>query len=153
MDSMQLYISMDRVRSSTRSSGRSTHRQASMVGVIFVTIEICFTGPFLGLGSEHSKSVFQLLTKVKSLPALEGHSDMVKWILQVSSWSFRSHRSHTHTHTHTLHGFSTAGLCFYLSGCWSARCLRLWSDSLILCWSSRCLRWWRATEFNSVLIF
>uniref|UniRef100_A0A8C5BKT5 E3 ubiquitin-protein ligase n=1 Tax=Gadus morhua TaxID=8049 RepID=A0A8C5BKT5_GADMO len=35
------------------------------------------------LGSEHSKSVFQLLTKVKSLPALEGHSDMVKWILQV----------------------------------------------------------------------
>uniref|UniRef100_A0A8C5AND5 E3 ubiquitin-protein ligase n=1 Tax=Gadus morhua TaxID=8049 RepID=A0A8C5AND5_GADMO len=30
------------------------------------------------LGSEHSKSVFQLLTKVKSLPALEGHSDMVK---------------------------------------------------------------------------
>uniref|UniRef100_A0A8C4ZAZ9 E3 ubiquitin-protein ligase n=1 Tax=Gadus morhua TaxID=8049 RepID=A0A8C4ZAZ9_GADMO len=36
------------------------------------------------LGSEHSKSVFQLLTKVKSLPALEGHSDMVKWILQVT---------------------------------------------------------------------
>ena len=44
-----------------------------------------FHWSLLGLGSEHSKSVFQLLTKVKALPALEGHSDMVKWILQVSS--------------------------------------------------------------------
>ncbi|CAL8295698.1 unnamed protein product [Arctogadus glacialis] len=44
-----------------------------------------------GLGSEHSKSVFQLLTKVKSLPALEGHSDMVKWILQMFE-SVKCHR-------------------------------------------------------------
>ncbi|KAG7277883.1 hypothetical protein CRUP_036283 [Coryphaenoides rupestris] len=36
-----------------------------------------------GIGSEHSKSVFQLLTKIKSLPALEGHTDMVKWILKM----------------------------------------------------------------------
>jgi len=57
---------------------------ASVVGIASVVIQICLTG-LSGIGSEHSKSVFQLLTKIKSLPALEGHTDMVKWILRVSS--------------------------------------------------------------------
>ncbi|KAM4624786.1 E3 ubiquitin-protein ligase UBR1 [Polymixia lowei] len=35
------------------------------------------------IGSEHSKSVFHLLSKVKALPSLEGQTDMIKWILQM----------------------------------------------------------------------
>ena len=60
------------------------HLLLASVGIASVLIQICLTG-LLGIGSEHSKSVFQLLTKVKSLAALEGHTDMVKWLLQVSS--------------------------------------------------------------------
>eukprot|EP00064_Thunnus_orientalis_P001557 superscaffoldBa00000107_g1560 len=36
-----------------------------------------------GIGSEHSKSVFLLLSKIKALPSLEAQKDMVKWVLQM----------------------------------------------------------------------
>ncbi|KAL0969076.1 hypothetical protein UPYG_G00222340 [Umbra pygmaea] len=35
------------------------------------------------IGSEHGKSVFQLLCKMKSLPSLEAQKDMIKWTLQM----------------------------------------------------------------------
>ncbi|KAM8834217.1 E3 ubiquitin-protein ligase UBR1 isoform 1-T1 [Synchiropus picturatus] len=35
------------------------------------------------VGSEHNKSVFHLLSKIKVLPSLEGQKDTVKWILQM----------------------------------------------------------------------
>ncbi|XP_062252629.1 E3 ubiquitin-protein ligase UBR1 [Platichthys flesus] len=35
------------------------------------------------IGSEHGKSVFLLLTKIKALPSLEAQKDMVKWALQM----------------------------------------------------------------------
>uniref|UniRef100_UPI003AAB0406 E3 ubiquitin-protein ligase UBR1 isoform X1 n=1 Tax=Centroberyx gerrardi TaxID=166262 RepID=UPI003AAB0406 len=35
------------------------------------------------IGSEHGKSVFHLLSKVKALPSLEAQKDMIKWILQM----------------------------------------------------------------------
>ncbi|XP_028292985.1 LOW QUALITY PROTEIN: E3 ubiquitin-protein ligase UBR1 [Gouania willdenowi] len=35
------------------------------------------------IGSEHGKSVFILLSKVKTMPALEAQKDMVKWVLQM----------------------------------------------------------------------
>ncbi|XP_056151209.1 E3 ubiquitin-protein ligase UBR1 [Lampris incognitus] len=33
--------------------------------------------------SEHGKSLFQLLSKIKELPSLDGQKDMIKWILQI----------------------------------------------------------------------
>ncbi|XP_053191479.1 E3 ubiquitin-protein ligase UBR1 isoform X1 [Scomber japonicus] len=36
-----------------------------------------------GIGSEHSKSVFLLLSKIMALPSLEAQKDMVKWLLQM----------------------------------------------------------------------
>ncbi|KAM6961047.1 E3 ubiquitin-protein ligase UBR1 [Aplochiton taeniatus] len=35
------------------------------------------------IGSEHGKSVFHLLSKVKTLPSLEAQKDMIKWNLQM----------------------------------------------------------------------
>ncbi|XP_034051112.1 E3 ubiquitin-protein ligase UBR1 isoform X2 [Thalassophryne amazonica] len=35
------------------------------------------------IGSEHNKSVFLLLSKVKTIPSLEAQTDMIKWILQM----------------------------------------------------------------------
>ncbi|XP_058471362.1 E3 ubiquitin-protein ligase UBR1 isoform X1 [Solea solea] len=35
------------------------------------------------VGSEHGKSVFLLLSKIKSLPSLEAQKDMAKWLLQM----------------------------------------------------------------------
>ena len=35
------------------------------------------------IGSEHGKSVFLLLSKIKAVPSLEAQKDMVKWVLQV----------------------------------------------------------------------
>uniref|UniRef100_A0AAQ5ZUV9 E3 ubiquitin-protein ligase n=1 Tax=Amphiprion ocellaris TaxID=80972 RepID=A0AAQ5ZUV9_AMPOC len=35
------------------------------------------------IGSEHGKSVFLLLYKIKALPSLEAQKDMVKWVLQM----------------------------------------------------------------------
>ncbi|XP_071354990.1 E3 ubiquitin-protein ligase UBR1 isoform X2 [Trachinotus anak] len=35
------------------------------------------------IGSEHGKSVFLLLSKIKTLPSLEAQKDMVKWVLQM----------------------------------------------------------------------
>ncbi|KAG7238534.1 hypothetical protein INR49_030807, partial [Caranx melampygus] len=35
------------------------------------------------IGSEHGKSVFLLLGKIKALPSLEAQKDMVKWVLQM----------------------------------------------------------------------
>ncbi|XP_040916082.1 E3 ubiquitin-protein ligase UBR1 [Toxotes jaculatrix] len=35
------------------------------------------------IGSEHGKSVFLLLSKIKALPSLEAQKDMVKWVLQM----------------------------------------------------------------------
>lgn len=35
------------------------------------------------IGSEHGKSVFLLLFKIKAVPSLEAQKDMVKWVLQV----------------------------------------------------------------------
>uniref|UniRef100_A0A667XHJ0 E3 ubiquitin-protein ligase n=1 Tax=Myripristis murdjan TaxID=586833 RepID=A0A667XHJ0_9TELE len=35
------------------------------------------------IGSEHGKSVFHLLSKVKAVPSLEAQKDMIKWILQM----------------------------------------------------------------------
>uniref|UniRef100_A0A3B5ANA7 E3 ubiquitin-protein ligase n=1 Tax=Stegastes partitus TaxID=144197 RepID=A0A3B5ANA7_9TELE len=37
----------------------------------------------LKIGSEHGKSVFLLLSKIKALPSLEAQKDMVKWVLQM----------------------------------------------------------------------
>uniref|UniRef100_A0AAQ4NNA1 E3 ubiquitin-protein ligase n=1 Tax=Gasterosteus aculeatus aculeatus TaxID=481459 RepID=A0AAQ4NNA1_GASAC len=34
------------------------------------------------IGSEHGKSVFLLLSKIKAVPSLEAQKDMVKWVLQ-----------------------------------------------------------------------
>uniref|UniRef100_A0A673CDZ8 E3 ubiquitin-protein ligase n=1 Tax=Sphaeramia orbicularis TaxID=375764 RepID=A0A673CDZ8_9TELE len=36
------------------------------------------------IGSEHGKSVFLLLSKIKAVPSLEAQKDMIKWVLQVS---------------------------------------------------------------------
>lgn len=38
---------------------------------------------FLETGSEHGKSLFHFLTKMKSLPSLEAQNDMITWNLQV----------------------------------------------------------------------
>lgn len=35
------------------------------------------------MGAEHGKSVFLLLSKIKTLPSLEAQKDMIKWVLQV----------------------------------------------------------------------
>ncbi|TDG98824.1 hypothetical protein EPR50_G00204320 [Perca flavescens] len=35
------------------------------------------------IGSEHGKSVFLLLSKIKAVPSLEAQNDMVKWVLQM----------------------------------------------------------------------
>uniref|UniRef100_A0A665WTG0 E3 ubiquitin-protein ligase n=1 Tax=Echeneis naucrates TaxID=173247 RepID=A0A665WTG0_ECHNA len=35
------------------------------------------------MGSEHGKSVFLLLLKIKTLPSLEAQKDMIKWVLQM----------------------------------------------------------------------
>ncbi|CAJ1073672.1 E3 ubiquitin-protein ligase UBR1 [Xyrichtys novacula] len=35
------------------------------------------------IGSEHGKSVFLLLSKIKTIPSLEAQKDMVKWVLQM----------------------------------------------------------------------
>ncbi|KAM9341690.1 E3 ubiquitin-protein ligase UBR1 [Symphorus nematophorus] len=35
------------------------------------------------IGSEHGKSVFLLLSKIKAVPSLEAQKDMVKWVLQM----------------------------------------------------------------------
>lgn len=35
------------------------------------------------IGSEHGKSVFHLLTKIKTLPSLEAQKDMISWTLQM----------------------------------------------------------------------
>lgn len=35
------------------------------------------------VGSEHGKSVFLLLSKIKALPSLEAQKDTIKWLLQV----------------------------------------------------------------------
>uniref|UniRef100_A0A3Q3G1J9 E3 ubiquitin-protein ligase n=1 Tax=Labrus bergylta TaxID=56723 RepID=A0A3Q3G1J9_9LABR len=35
------------------------------------------------IGSEHGKSVFALLSKIKTVPSLEAQKDMVKWVLQM----------------------------------------------------------------------
>lgn len=40
-----------------------------------------------GIGSEHGKSVFLLLSKIKAVPSLEAQKDMVKWVLQVGSYT------------------------------------------------------------------
>lgn len=43
----------------------------------------CASSVLPGIGSEHGKSVFLLLSKIKALPSLEAQKDMVKWVLQV----------------------------------------------------------------------
>ncbi|KAA8582212.1 hypothetical protein FQN60_008952, partial [Etheostoma spectabile] len=35
------------------------------------------------IGSEHGKSVFHLLSKIKTVPSLEAQNDMIKWVLQM----------------------------------------------------------------------
>lgn len=40
------------------------------------------------IGSEHGKSVFLLLSKIKAVPSLEAQKDMVKWVLQVGYSTF-----------------------------------------------------------------
>ncbi|TKS86434.1 E3 ubiquitin-protein ligase UBR1 [Collichthys lucidus] len=35
------------------------------------------------IGSEHGKSVFLLLSKIKAVPSLEAQKDMIKWVLQM----------------------------------------------------------------------
>lgn len=35
------------------------------------------------MGAERGKSVFLLLSKIKTLPSLEAQKDMIKWVLQV----------------------------------------------------------------------
>ncbi|XP_041668600.1 E3 ubiquitin-protein ligase UBR1 isoform X2 [Cheilinus undulatus] len=35
------------------------------------------------IGSEHGKSVFLLLSKIKTVPSLEAQKDMIKWVLQM----------------------------------------------------------------------
>ena len=45
--------------------------------------EILFGAAVSEIGSEHGKSVFHLLTKVKSLPSLEAQKDMISWNLKV----------------------------------------------------------------------
>lgn len=42
------------------------------------------------IGSEHNKSVFLLLSKIKAVPSLEAQKDMVKWVLQVANFFFKS---------------------------------------------------------------
>uniref|UniRef100_A0A3B4H9W6 E3 ubiquitin-protein ligase n=1 Tax=Pundamilia nyererei TaxID=303518 RepID=A0A3B4H9W6_9CICH len=37
----------------------------------------------LKMGAEHGKSVFLLLSKIKTLPSLEAQKDMIKWVLQM----------------------------------------------------------------------
>lgn len=38
---------------------------------------------FAAVGSENGKSLFLLLSKIKSLPSLEAQKDLIKWLLQV----------------------------------------------------------------------
>lgn len=37
----------------------------------------------LEFGSDHGKSLFHFLSKMKSRPSLEAHNDMINWTLQV----------------------------------------------------------------------
>lgn len=37
----------------------------------------------LEVGSDHGKSLFHFLSKMKSHPSLEAHNDMINWTLQV----------------------------------------------------------------------
>lgn len=47
----------------------------------FVTyINCCFPE----IGSEHGKSLFNMLSRIKDVPSLEAQKDMMKWLLQVS---------------------------------------------------------------------
>lgn len=39
---------------------------------------------FPEIGSEHGKSVFHMLSRLKEVPSLEAQKDMVKWLLQVN---------------------------------------------------------------------
>lgn len=39
---------------------------------------------FSEIGSEHGKSVFHMLSRLKEVPSLEAQKDMVKWLLQVN---------------------------------------------------------------------
>lgn len=47
----------------------------------FVTYINCYYFP--EIGSEHGKSVFNMLSRVKDVPSLEAQKDMMKWLLQV----------------------------------------------------------------------
>lgn len=38
---------------------------------------------FTEVGSDHGKSLFHFLSKIKSHPSLEAHNDMINWTLQV----------------------------------------------------------------------
>lgn len=42
---------------------------------------------FSEIGSEHGKSLFLLLSKMKLVPSLDAQKDMVKWVLQVGFWT------------------------------------------------------------------
>lgn len=55
--------------------------------VFFSVFDVLVFGVFLGIGSEHGKSLFHILTKLMSLAALEAQKDMIKWTLQVGAFS------------------------------------------------------------------
>uniref|UniRef100_A0A3B4B4B4 E3 ubiquitin-protein ligase n=1 Tax=Periophthalmus magnuspinnatus TaxID=409849 RepID=A0A3B4B4B4_9GOBI len=45
--------------------------------------EVTFDFSLKAIGSEHGKSVFLLLSKIKAVPSLEAQKDMIKWLLQM----------------------------------------------------------------------
>lgn len=65
--------------------------KTSFVQLMFIPLlktikRFCFVNffsLFTEIGSEHGKSVFLLLSKIKAVPSLEAQKDMVKWVLQV----------------------------------------------------------------------
>lgn len=57
-----------------------TSLQCSKLWFDFVLYIKCFSE----IGSEHGKSVFHMLSRLKEVPSLEAQKDMVKWLLQVN---------------------------------------------------------------------
>lgn len=57
------------------------HARSIIVLVWFCNVH--FSSVLSEIGSEHGKSVFLLLSKIKAVPSLEAQKDMIKWVLQV----------------------------------------------------------------------
>lgn len=81
-----------------------------------VVVILTTTSPSLPIiDSEHGKSVFLLLSKIKAVPCLEAQKDMIKWLLQVGNCTTLLYLSKV-VHVFTL---------VFFTYCFPLRCLKL----------------------------